>query len=105
MNLLHGEIIEVESEGELSLVRVLAYGQVFHSIVIDTPGTIPYLTKGHPIRLLFKETEVIIATTDPLSVSVRNQLRCKVKKITAGKLLCEVTLSWTDPLHHHPECL
>jgi molybdopterin-binding protein len=94
MNILHGEITEVVSEGELSLVKVLAYGQLFHSIVIDTPDSSPYLTKGHPVRLLFKETEVIIATTDPLSVSVRNQLRCRVKKITAGKLLCELTLSW-----------
>ena len=95
MNILHGEIMELLSEGELSLVKVLAYGQIFHSIVIDTPDSSPYLTKGHPVRLLFKETEVIIATTDPLSVSVRNQLRCRVKKITAGKLLCELTLSWT----------
>ena len=95
MNILHGEITEVVSEGELSLVKVLAYGQLFHSIVIDTPDSSPYLTKGHPVRLLFKETEVIIATTDPLSVSVRNQLRCRVKKITVGKLLCELTLSWT----------
>ena len=94
MNILHGEIMELVSEGELSLVKVLAYGQIFHSIVIDTPDSSPYLTKGHPVRLLFKETEVIIATTDPLSVSVRNQLRCRVKKITAGKLLCELTLSW-----------
>jgi molybdate transport system regulatory protein len=95
MNILHGEITELVSEGELSLVKVLAYGQLFHSIVIDTPDSSPYLTKGHPVRLLFKETEVIIATTDPLSVSVRNQLRCRVKKITVGKLLCELTLSWT----------
>jgi molybdate transport system regulatory protein len=95
MNVLHGEITEVLSEGELSLVRILAYGQIFHSIVIDTADTSPWLTKGNPVQLLFKETEVIITTTDPLSISVRNQLRCRVKKITAGKLLCEVTLSWT----------
>jgi molybdate transport system regulatory protein len=95
MNVLHGEIMELISEGELSLVKILAYGQIFHSIVIDTADTSPWLTKGNPVRLLFKETEVIVATTDPLSISVRNQLRCRVKKITAGKLLCEVTLSWT----------
>jgi molybdate transport system regulatory protein len=97
MNVLHGEITEVISEGELSLVKILAYGQLFQSIVIDTADSSPWLTKGSPVRLLFKETEVIITTTDPLSISVRNQLRCRVKKITAGKLLCEVTLAWSAP--------
>jgi molybdate transport system regulatory protein len=97
MNVLHGEIKEVISEGELSLIKILAYGQLFQSIVIDTADTSPWLTKGSPVRLLFKETEVIITTTDPLSISVRNQLRCRVKKIIAGKLLCEVTLAWTAP--------
>ena len=97
MNTLHGEIAEVITEGELSLVRVRAAGLLFYSIVLDTPATCPYLKKDHPVRLLFKETEVIIAKQYPLLISVRNQVQCRVEKITTGKLLCEVTLGWPGP--------
>ena len=94
MNVVYGEITEILSEGELSLVRILANGQSFHSILIDTPATSTYLRNGHPVRLLFKETEVMIAKQDSLQISVRNQIRCRVAKITPGKLLCELTLDW-----------
>jgi molybdate transport system regulatory protein len=97
MNVLHGEITELVSEADLSLVRIRSNGQSFHSIVIDTPATSSYLKKGHPVRLLFKETEVIIAKQYPLLISVRNQVQCRVEKITTGKLLCEVTLGWPGP--------
>ena len=96
MNTLHGEIMEVATEGDLSLIKIRAAGQLFHSIVLDTPATSPYLKKDHPVRLLFKETEVILAKTDPLQISVRNQVRCRVDKIATGTLLCELTLSWSD---------
>ena len=94
MNVVYGEITEIQSEGELSLVRILANGQSFHSILIDTPATSTYLRSGHPVRLLFKETEVMIAKLDSLQISVRNQIRCRVAKIIPGKLLCELTLDW-----------
>ncbi len=96
MNTLHGEIMEVTTEGDLSLIKIRAAGQLFHSIVLDTPATSPYLKKDHAVRLLFKETEVILAKTDPLQISVRNQVRCRVDKIVNGTLLCELTLSWSD---------
>jgi molybdopterin-binding protein len=100
MNVVYGEITEILSEGELSLVRILAGGQSFHSILIDTPATSTYLRNGHPVRLLFKETEVMIAKQDSLQISVRNQIRCRVAKITPGKLLCELTLDWPVlPIH------
>lgn len=94
MNVVYGEITEIVSEGELSLVRILAGGQSFHAILIDTPATSTYLRNGHPVRLLFKETEVMIAKQDSLQISVRNQIRCRVAKIIPGKLLCELTLDW-----------
>ena len=100
MNVVYGEITEILSEGDLSLVRILAGGQSFHAILIDTPATSTYLRIGHPVRLLFKETEVMIAKQDSLQISVRNQVRCRVAKITPGKLLCELTLDWPVlPIH------
>lgn len=96
MNSLAGKITTILSEGDMSLVNVLVKGQVFHSVIIDTPATNTSLRIGQPVRVLFKETEVMIArlTTEPLVISVRNQLPCRIRKIDAGKLLCELTLDW-----------
>jgi molybdopterin-binding protein len=95
MNTLTGTITEITTEQNLSLVKALAGGFLFYSIVLDTPDSSPWLRKDAPIRLLFKETEVMIAlpTLDPLSISVRNQLPCRIIAIHSGALLCELTLA------------
>ena len=97
MNTLTGTITEITTEQNLSLVKALAGGFLFYSIVLDTPDSSPWLRKNAPIRLLFKETEVMIAlpTLDPLSISVRNQLPCRIIAIHSGTLLCELTLALT----------
>jgi molybdate transport system regulatory protein len=96
MNTLTGEIAEITTEQNISLVKILAGGQLFYSIILDTPDTSPWLKKGAPIRLLFKETEVMIAlpSLTPLRISVRNQILCRITAITQGAILCEITLSW-----------
>ncbi|MBS1605866.1 MAG: hypothetical protein JST42_24625 [Bacteroidetes bacterium] len=107
MNTLHGEITNIRTEQSISLVKVLAEGQLFHSLVLDAPDSSPWLKEGAPIRVLFKETEVMIAlppvplsadnATSPLRISVRNQLPCHISAITRGAILCELTLSLTPP--------
>jgi len=92
MNILQGNIIEITTENEISLVKIDAGGQVLTSIVIDTPEGSAYLKIGHPVRLLFKETEVIIAVTSPLAISVQNRIECIIREITTGKLLCDLAL-------------
>lgn len=96
MNILPGEITAILSEGDMSLVNVLVQGQIFHSVIIDTPATNTALSTGQPVRVLFKETEVMIARqVSTLVISVRNQLSCRIRKIGLGKLLCELTLDWS----------
>lgn len=92
--------MEITTENEISLVKVKAdaNGLVFTTLVIDTPEGNTYLTIGHPVRLLFKETEVMIAKTSPLAISVQNRIECVVKEITAGRILCDVTLDIMDIL-------
>lgn len=95
MNTLTGEIAAITTDQNISLVKVLAGGQLFYSIILDTPDTSPWLKTGSPVRLLFKETEVMIAlpTSSPLLISVRNQLPCHISSITSGTILCELTLA------------
>jgi molybdopterin-binding protein len=97
MNTLTGTITEITTEQNLSLVKALAGGFLFYSIVLDTPDSSPWLRKDAPIRLLFKETEVMIAlpTGNPLPISVRNQLPCRIIAIHSGIVLCELTLALT----------
>ena len=95
MNTLTGEIASTTTEQNISLVKVLASGHLFYSIILDTPDTSPWLKTNSPVRLLFKETEVMIAlpTSSPLPISVRNQLPCHITSITSGAILCELTLT------------
>ena len=99
MNILQGNIKEITTENEISLVKIDADGQIFTSIVIDIPDGTNYLKIGHPVRLLFKETEVIIARTSPLAISVQNRIECVIREITIGRLLCNLTLDILDNRH------
>ncbi|MES1160483.1 MAG: TOBE domain-containing protein [Bacteroidota bacterium] len=96
MNILSGNITDITTADDISLVKVDAAGIIFTTIVIDTPERSAYLRKGSPVRLLFKETEVMIASPAPLAISIQNRIGCLIKNIRAGKILCELTLSLED---------
>ncbi|HMH20332.1 MAG TPA: TOBE domain-containing protein [Puia sp.] len=92
MNILKGRITEIVSEDELSLVKVSSGSLTFTSIVIDSPATCSWLKNGYPVKLIFKETETIIASNQPLAISIRNRMEATILKITTGKILCELDL-------------
>jgi molybdate transport system regulatory protein len=96
MNVLRGNIEEIITEKDISLVRVRVEQQLFSSIVIDKPDTSPYLVKDHAVRLLFKETEVVIAKGVPAewAISMQNKFECTITGIRTGKILCELILAW-----------
>jgi len=98
MNTLTGKITAITTEQNISLVKVLAGSQLFYSLILDTPDTSPWLRNGAIVRLLFKETEVMIAlpTSTPLQISVRNQLPCHITSIVSGTILCELTLALAE---------
>jgi molybdopterin-binding protein len=104
MNVLHGRIVEINTEKDISLVRVRVDDHVFSSIVIDTPATSSYLAIDHPVRVLFKETEVVIArgATGGLAISMQNKIECRITGIHTGNILCELTLAWHRPAGHQP---
>lgn len=92
MNILEGEIKNIESNDDLSLVTVLVGSYTFEVIVIESEGSAPYLSKGHPVKLLFKETEVIITSDFESKISIINQIPAKLTAVECGKLLCQLTL-------------
>lgn len=93
MNKITGNIVDIRSHGNLSIVHVkLDDDTVFSSIVIDTPDTLDYLQIGNKICLIFKETEVIL-TKDPVAkLSLQNKISGTIKSIHKGKLISKITI-------------
>jgi len=92
VNILKGYINQVLVNGELSIVRVDVGGLILSSIVIDTPETAPYLTVETEVKVIFKETEVIIAVGNTDGISLRNKFVGRVKRIDSDKLLSKLTI-------------
>lgn len=92
MNVLNGIIEEITVNGSLSLARVGVGDTHFTVIVIDTPETVSYLKVGNPIRIIFKETEVIIGKGTGHQVSLQNKLTGPVFSIESGELLSKIVL-------------
>lgn len=93
MNKFEGTIEKVESHGDLSLVTVAIQGGLsVRSIVIETPETAPYLQEGHPISVVFKETEVILCSSETPQISIRNKFPMEIVDVEEGRLLSRVLL-------------
>jgi molybdate transport system regulatory protein len=93
MNKFEGQIEEVETHGHLSLVSVAVSKELLiKAVVIETPETAQYLKSGTRIAVLFKETEVILASLDTSQISIQNRMEAEVQEIEAGKLLSRIQL-------------
>jgi molybdopterin-binding protein len=92
MNILHGKIESVSVQGYLSIVGIRVEHLSLSAIVIDTPETASYLKPGHAIRVVFKETEVIIGKGKRHDISLQNKLEGTVAALESGVLLSRVTV-------------
>lgn len=92
MNVLKGNIAEIRTNGELSIVRINVAGHLLSSIVIDTPKTASYLFEGGEVKVIFKETEVIIASGSTKGISLRNKFKGQVVRIDSDILLSKLAI-------------
>jgi len=92
MNTLRGTISSIETEGNISLVRVQVGDSKLTSVIIETPQSATYLFEGNELNVLFKETEVVIGKGEEISISLQNRLECIVQNIEVGALLGKLTL-------------
>lgn len=94
MNSLKGHIKEVEVNGSLSLVTIALSDEIFFkAIIIETPETASYLSEGHLVKVLFKETEVVIGRDIKHLISLQNQIRGEIKRIERGLLLSNIIIN------------
>lgn len=94
MNVLSGTIKSIQNHGNLSLVMVSVSEIDLTSIVIETPDSVDYLKIGTAIRVMFKETEVIMARKGDHAISLQNQIPVSLLSIKKGVLLSELTLDF-----------
>ena len=93
MNKFQGYIKSLESRGSLSRVRVTISSDItLNVLVIDTPDSAPYLTPGHEVSVLFKETGVIVSCDAEPGLSIENRIPCTVEHLEKGELLTGITL-------------
>ena len=96
MNKLTGKIVLVESSPHMSMVDIDVEGDVFSSIVLETPDTAPYLKQGGGVSLLFKETEVSLGKNLSGLISLRNRFKATIKRIERSDILTKVFLSYKN---------
>ncbi|MBI3794357.1 MAG: TOBE domain-containing protein [Nitrospinae bacterium] len=94
MNRLKGVISKVESTESVSLVDVAVGGDVFSSLVLDSPSASPFLVEGRVVSLLFKETSVSISKEPDCRISIRNRINSVVKSVESGKVMSRIVLDY-----------
>ena len=93
MNTLTGKISEIRSYEGISLVKVEAGNHViFTSVVLDTAETSDYLRIDNTVKIIFKETEVIISKDSNPKISIQNRLPCIIRSIKKGAILSQIEL-------------
>ena len=98
MNQLEGTIISIQSHEGLSLVKVKVNDTIFTSIVLDDRTTVDWLKIGKIVKLLFKETEVIISKDMELKISIQNRILSIVQSLNVGVILGEVHLLFGETI-------
>lgn len=93
MNILRGTIVSIKKSDNLMLVFVDVNGHLFNSLVIDSHEN--PLEVSMDVHLIFKETEVTIATADSI-VSERNSFLSKITHIQNGNLLANISFDFSS---------
>lgn len=96
MNILSGNITNIQGSESLSLVKTAVGNTTFTAIIIDTPESETYFKIGNKVNVYFKETEVIIAKNEPLNISIQNKILCNIETIRNGEILSELHLSFGE---------
>ncbi|MDY8137179.1 TOBE domain-containing protein [Aquimarina sp. 2201CG5-10] len=93
MNNLQGQISNIQVNTNLSLVSVKINENIeLKAIVVETPKTASYLQLKNPVKVLFKETEVILATNDVSNIGLLNKIKGTILTIEKGILLSKITI-------------
>lgn len=91
MNSFQGTISSIEGSETLCLVKVKVKDKQVSALFINNPKDTPFELNEN-VRVIFKETEVIIATGDVSNISLQNKFLGIINEITHSKVLCKIKL-------------
>jgi len=94
VNKLIGKIVFIESTQHMSMVDIDVQGDVFSSIVLETPASASYLKQGNSVQMLFKETEVSIGKNLTGLISLRNRFKGTIRRIERSEILSKIFLNY-----------
>ena len=92
MNVVNGIISHIESHEGISLVKIKFDDVIFSSIVLDIPETSDYLKIENRVKIIFKETEVMISKDLNPNISIQNKLLCHIESVQKGVILSQINL-------------
>lgn len=92
MNRYKAKVKSIKSEGSLSLIQLDINGIPITSIILDDSENQKNLEGKSELDVIFKETEVVIATSSVEGISMRNQIPGTVLKVELSSLLARLTL-------------
>ena len=78
----------------MSMVDIDVQGDVFSSIVLETPASASYLKQGNSVQMLFKETEVSIGKNLTGLISLRNRFKGTIRRIERSEILSKIFLNY-----------
>ncbi|GAA3520004.1 hypothetical protein GCM10022393_37800 [Aquimarina addita] len=94
MNAIQGHICDIQISTNLAVVSVQIKEDIVWKILIaETPDTASYLRIDNMIKLLFKETEVVITTNKQQAISIENGIEGVISDIEKGLLLSKLTIN------------
>ena len=96
MNELPGKITHIESVGNLCVLSIQVCLFEMKAIFLENPSQNHHLRVGSQIKLLFKETEVMVAQSGELKISLTNCLPCTLLEIQKGELMTRLYLKFEN---------
>lgn len=91
MNRLHGTIRKIQNAGTINRVVSDCHGVPVTCVTLDLAKG---FTEGSEVAIIFKETEVALAKSAEMAISISNLFACTVESVEQGELLAEVTLEF-----------
>ncbi|MGE4266556.1 MAG: molybdopterin-binding protein [Deferribacterales bacterium] len=94
MNQLEAKVLYYRTSGQIILCELESFGAQVTAVILDSPGELEYLKEGNTLNILFKETEVIIATGEIGQLSLNNRFRAKITAMEKGEIFTSLALDF-----------
>ncbi len=91
MNSFQGTITSLAGSNTISLVKVLVKDTSVSALFINNSEQALF-SEGQKVRVIFKETEVIMAKGDVSNISLQNKFSGKVTAIETSKVLSKIEI-------------